>query len=726
MVFMQKEGSLELEENTSNAFTCVDLKETLDSITKGTMDSIEKRSSDTKHILETSTTLSKQKKVSKRPKKGVSSPATALELPIVCTSQQSRFHQDTIETLSNDVDLNGVNLSIGDTPVLIDSELKLFSGVKYGLIGRNGTGKSTIFKAIAFQHIIGFPKNIRVHYVQQLDDISPATPVIHTVLSADWKTMTHQKELDVLLLALESADPLKVALVLRRIRLQRFEEAWRVQQQVAMKLSGSRGAQARADANDLETKLNNATEILELPVLETEADDAIARATVLVEEIMHQLEIADYKSARSRAMKILTGLGLKEEWIQGPIGNLSGGWKIRVSLAQALFIRPDMLLLDEPTNHLDLPAILWLQNYLKSLDNVTLVVVSHDRSFLDATVEEIILLRHQKLKYFVGNFSEYCENQENVRLWHIRAKDGLDRRKEHIENSIKECLKQAKEKGDEKKLQMVAQRTKKLNERFGLERDSKGFRYKKSKMEGARKMVNVDKGDPPIVWKFPPCAPLRNPNSIIEMESVSFGYGNEVIFSNCTLNVSQSSRIGIVGHNGSGKSTLIKLMMEVVQPRKGSIVRNSSAVVGYLSQQIVDEIRMVPPTVSALDYIKSRFPEELEKNLRSHFGGYGIGKVMNQSVTTLSGGQAVRIAFGIATYRSPHLLILDEPTNHLDMDSIQALVTSLSEFDGSVVIVSHDQSLIRETCSEIYCVENKKVSKLDSIDEYVTSLAIKY
>jgi ATPase subunit of ABC transporter with duplicated ATPase domains len=663
-----------------------------------------------------------RKKVSSRQKK-ISANETMTKEPLIQgSSQQSRFHQDTLETLSNDVDLKGVNLMIGDNPILIDSELKLFTGVKYGLIGRNGTGKSTIFKAIAFQHIIGFPKNIKVHYVQQLDDVSPHTIVLDTVLNADWKTSRYQKEANSLLQALETADPIKVAIALREINLQRMNAELQLQQQVAAKLSGSRGAQARANANDLEFRISKAREDLERPVLDQEQYTAISQGNELLQEIVHILQIAEQETALSRATRILKGLGLKEEWIKGPIGNLSGGWRIRVSLAQALFLKPDLLLLDEPTNHLDLPAIFWLQNYLKTLVNVTLVVVSHDRSFLDAVTEEIIILRHQKLTYHVGNYTEYRENLENLRNWQTRAKDGLDRRKEHMENSIKECLKQAKEKGDDKKLQMVAQRTKKLNERFGLERDSKGFRYKKSKMEGKRKMVTVDKDDPPIVWKFPESDSLRNANAIIEVENISFAYGTDTILSKCTMNVSQSSRIGIVGPNGAGKSTLVKLLMGIIQPNSGSIIHNPSARIGYLSQQTVDEIRLLDSKISALDYIKSKYPNELEKELRSHFGGFGIGKVMNQPVVTLSGGQAVRIAIGIATYNAPHLLILDEPSNHLDMDSIEALIEAVHDYNGSTIIVSHDQYFIRETCKEIYTVFNKKVTRIESIDEYLSML----
>ncbi|KAJ3046599.1 hypothetical protein HDU99_009740, partial [Rhizoclosmatium hyalinum] len=236
-------------------------------------------------------------------------------------------------------------------------------------------------------------------------------------------------------------------------------------------------------------------------------------------------------------------------------------------------MEPDILLLDEPTNHLDLPAILWLQKYLKSLDGVTLLIVSHDRSFLNATVTEIIEMRNMKLTYHVGNYDEFVTNQEDKLKRDEKRQDALDKKRAHIEKSIQDGLRHAKKTGDDKKLGMVKSRQKKLDDRFGLEVNAKGHRFKLNRdMEGyfltSRLGVDIEATEASPNWSIPEPEPLRTNTALVEMETVSFTYskGNPLVLQNITLNLQMGDHIAIVGANGEGKSTLVKLLIGQLSP----------------------------------------------------------------------------------------------------------------------------------------------------------------
>ncbi|KAJ3371217.1 hypothetical protein HDU91_005488 [Kappamyces sp. JEL0680] len=642
--------------------------------------------------------------------------------------QQSRFHADTLETLDRNVDLKGVTVLVKHVTVLQDAEL--FEGVKYGLVGRNGVGKSTLFKAIGWGLLIGWPKNRNVVYVEQLNAVDPQSRVLDVVLNADQKVVEAQKEVQILNAALESDNAKEMVQTLRSVRLQRLERDLFLQNQVAIKTSGARGASARTDLLVLEVQVAQARDTLSAPVSKAEKEEVHQNITALLQDLHHLLEVRDADSAEARVKKILIGLGFSESWILGPISQLSGGWRIRVSLAQALFLEPDILLLDEPTNALDLAAIYWLQNYLKGLENTTLVLVSHDRAFLNEVVDEIIVMKDQSLTYHVGNYEEYRENLENKRKNLQKQAEALDKKRAHIENSIQQGLKQAKEKGDDKKLSQVASRKKKLQERFGVERSASGHRFRLNQdmvgyFTGNRAEVEIDKDEAPIKWKFPTAEPLRVLGSMVQVEDVSFSFSKSLVLRNVTLNVEQGDRIGIVGANGEGKTTLIKLIMGVLTPTKGTVTRLAQARFGYLSQSLVEDIFHQPAELTTLEYIRLQLPNEPEKAIRNHFGGLGIGSQMMQPLSSLSGGQAVRLATGMITYSSPHVLVLDEPTNHLDMDTISAVIQAIQTFEGTVVVVSHDRHFIQSCCQKIYLVRKQRLKFLEGgMEEYISLLGL--
>ncbi|KDQ55909.1 hypothetical protein JAAARDRAFT_208171 [Jaapia argillacea MUCL 33604] len=647
---------------------------------------------------------------------------------VVATSQVSRFHTETLETLSNDIDLKAVNISVGDHVLLVDANLRLFKGVHYGLVGQNGVGKSILLKCIGYKQLTGFPMNVRVLYVEQLEGVEMSRPVVQVVMDADRKASRLRQEMRAIQSALEAADPAEVAHTMRRIRLDRLREEKELANKIALERSGARGADARKQLIKQE-KLVEEMEALNMTDLtEAEITGAALEAQTLQAELHALMELYGEEVAESKARIILKGLGFPLEWHDRPLAELSGGWRIRVALAAALHIAPDILLLDEPTNHLDLPAIIWLQNYLSKLDETTLVIVSHDRAFLNAVSEEIIVFRNQTLTYHTGNFDEYVENSEEKQKYLGKMAEAIERKKSAAESSVRAAMAGARQSGDDKKMAQMASRQRKL-ERVGMEVNEKGHRFKLNrdrigKYLTVRPDVELDRPDLPPSWSIPDPIPLRQAGAILEVEAVSIGYNPKqpAILADVTLHISQTARIAIVGANGGGKTSLMKVLVGETSPLKGRINRHSSAKIGYFTQHHVDELHNYPPESSALSILLEKDPGRREQEGRSHLGKYGIkGPTALQPLASLSGGQMVRVAFAMSTFvSSPHLLILDEPTNHLDFLTTQALIGALHDFQGAVVVVSHDQYFVSEVADDVYLVKAGRVRKLEGgMDQYV-------
>ncbi|KAI9357920.1 P-loop containing nucleoside triphosphate hydrolase protein, partial [Zopfochytrium polystomum] len=633
-------------------------------------------------------------------------PTSSDEPVIVATTQQSRFHVDTLETLSNDIDLKQVNITIGDLPILVDANLQLFQGVHYGLIGRNGVGKSTLLKCMGYKLLIGFPKNIRVLYVEQLETTDPSTRVIDVVLDADGKAKRYKAEVEILQAAQESHDDEDLARAVRKINMQRLLLEMEDIREKAIKRSGARGLQARYQQVEMEAAVVEMKKKHQLPVSADEVLAAPIVANSMLEEMYAHLDMLNSSAAEAKARKLLKGLGFSEAWQNGPLSQLSGGWRIRASLTQALFMEPDVLLLDEPTNHLDLPAILWLQNYLVDMP-VTMLIVSHDRAFLNATTTETVVMKNQTLTYHTGNYDEYLKDKEDKQKRDVRRQEAMDKKKAHIEKSIQEAVKSAKRSGDDKKLTQAASRQKKLDDRWGLEVSAKGHRFKLNRdLVGYflthRVGIEFEQADAAVNWSIPEPEPLRNKASLLEVEDVSFAYpGGPTILSHVTLNVQMGEKIAIVGANGEGKTTLANLIAGQLQPNKGHIQHHSSARMAYVAQHHITD---VPPDETPLSLLRSQHPDEPEPALRAHLGGFGIGALATRPISQLSGGQRVRVVVAVAVYGGKHLLLLDEPTHHLDMDTVEAMVESLKRFSGAVLAVSHDQYFLSIFVDRAYVI----------------------
>lgn len=432
------------------------------------------------------------------------------------------------------------------------------------------------------------------------------------------------------------------------------------------------------------------------------------------------LESMDASQAEAKARSVLLGLGFKETQIDKPFKELSGGWRTRCDLACALCQYADVLLLDEPTNFLDLQSLIWLQRYiLDELKDTTILITTHDRDFGDAVAEELIVLRHQTLETFRGNLSLYERERHKKARFLSKMKDAQDKQKKHMEKTVANNIKAAREKGDDKKLKQAASRKKKLDERMGVEVGLKGGRFKLNRdLAGYhlsnRAEIEVPDFDPPVKMAFPRQPPdLRFPGSLVSLEKVSFAYGsrrNTPILSNVDLTIQPGQRVGIAGLNGSGKTTLVSLIVrgrdEAIGGAgiisSGHIGRHPRVKIGHFSQQSVEELSAIAarnPQSTALSHVRAHCGEDdmLEKDARQLLGSLGLqgSTVSEVPLALLSGGQKVRVALSKLLWPPPQLLVLDEVTTHLDADSILGLILALREYDGALLVVTHDRFFMR-------------------------------
>ncbi|KAF1850380.1 P-loop containing nucleoside triphosphate hydrolase protein [Cucurbitaria berberidis CBS 394.84] len=504
----------------------------------------------------------------------------------------------------------------------------------------------------------------------------------------------------------------------RQIRHERLALQLKEGHRIAERRSGARGKQARKELIKLEERFAESEHRLE------ESESAIdpkklsgdtQAAADMLAGVQASLELMNAEEAEAKVRIVLLGLGFKEDRIDKPLTELSGGWRTRCDLACALTQYADVLLLDEPTNFLDLPSIIWLQAYVRNLKGTTVLVTTHDRDFGDAVAEELIVLRNQTLETFRGNLSLYERERWKKARWMTKMKDAQDKQKKHIEKSIAGNVKAAKDKGDDKKLKQAASRKKKLDERMGVQVGLKGGRFKLNRdLAGYhltnRAEIDVPDFEPPVKLSFPRQPPdLRFPGALVNLEKVSFAYPRTKtgpILTDVDLTIHPGVRIGLAGLNGSGKTTLVDLIVGSggeggLTPTSGSITRHARVKIGRFSQQSVEEITAIAssnPQMTALRHLMdSSGPEMQDKDARSSLSGLGLHgqTVSDVPLLLLSGGQKVRVALAKLLWPPPQLLVLDEVTTHLDADTIMSLVVALREYDGALLVVTHDRFFMR-------------------------------
>jgi ATP-binding cassette subfamily F protein 3 len=418
------------------------------------------------------------------------------------------------------------------------------------------------------------------------------------------------------------------------------------------------------------------------------ADDGTALARL--HEAFHNL---DGYSARSRAGELLHGLGFAPEDEVKPVDHFSGGWRVRLNLAQALMCRSDLLLLDEPTNHLDLDAVIWLESWLRSYSG-TLLMVSHDRDFLDQVTDHIVHIEQHQATLYNSNYSGF-EHTRAARLANQQVVYEKQQREiAHIRTYV---------------------------DRFRAKATK--ARQAQSRLKALRRMEVIAPAhvDSPFHFKFP--APEKNPHPLLQLSDLAVGYCGEPILTNLEFSLVPGDRIGLLGPNGAGKSTLIKLLAGEIGPVSGERIAAQALRIGYFAQH---QLEQLDPDASALLHMQRLDREASEQSLRNYLGGFGFHDDQAvQSVAPFSGGEKARLVLALLVYQRPNLLLLDEPTNHLDLEMRYAVGQALQNFQGAMVIVSHDRHLLRITTDEFWLVHNARVEPFNgSLDDYPQWLAL--
>ncbi|KRZ75309.1 ATP-binding cassette sub-family F member 3 [Trichinella papuae] len=532
-------------------------------------------------------------------------------------SHRSNRRDDQCESrgknMSRDVNIESLDISFGSKKLLTEAKLHLTPGKRYGLVGRNGVGKTTLLKMISGGQI-RIPSHISILHVEQ-EVIGDDTLVIDCVLASDSK------------------------------RKKLLEEEEEIRSQLA---------------NRDERSVSNRR----------------------LGEIYDELEAIEADKAPARASAILYGLGFDDEDQKRPTREFSGGWRMRIALAQALFLKPDLLLLDEPTNMLDMKTVIWLENYLLTWPSI-LVIVSHDRVFLNSICNEIIYMHSHQLNYFAGNYDQFEKTKNEMMINQRREYEAQKQFKEHVQEFIDRFRYNAKRASlVQSKIKMLE----KLPELKPLELDA------------------------PVVLRFPDTEKLNPP--ILKLDNVSFRYNDEkLIFDNVTFTANMESRICLVGDNGSGKTTFLKLLTGMLDPVKGERHAHRLLKIGYFTQHHVDQLIM---DINPVQLMELKYPGKKYEEYRSSLGRFGItGDLALQTIRLLSGGQKSRLAFAMLCLMNPNFLILDEPTNHLDIETVDALGEAINQFNGGVIIVTHEERLISMVCKELVIVSDGKVTQLD-------------
>ena len=404
-------------------------------------------------------------------------------------------------------------------------------------------------------------------------------------------------------------------------------------------------------------------------------------------EIHERLRAIDASSAPARAAAILAGLGFNEDDQSRPLSSFSGGWRMRVALAAALFAAPDLLLLDEPTNHLDLEATMWLEDWLARFPGAALIV-SHDRNLLDRSVEAIAHLDHGTISVTPGGFTEFLRIKTERALQQVRAAERIAQQRAHIQSFIDR------------------------------------FRYKASKARQAQARIKALERLPvidaivepaPVRFDVPQPPPLARP--ILVLDRVSVGYDGRPVLRNVSLSIDMDDRLALLGANGNGKSTLARLIAGRMDTLGGEIRRQPRLRVGYFAQHQMEELNGADTPVG---HMQRALPKAAETTVRSHLARFGLdADRAGTAVASLSGGEKARLLLALATRDAPHLLILDEPTNHLDIDAREALVKALASFEGAVILITHDPHLVDLVADRLLLVADGTVRPFDGdLDDY--------
>lgn len=426
----------------------------------------------------------------------------------------------------------------------------------------------------------------------------------------------------------------------------------------------------------------------ELRQIEAELAEAEKQNNGHLQGILHgRLENIHGYTARHRAAQLISGLGFTIAQHEHSVSSFSGGWRMRLNLAQALMCRSDLLLLDEPTNHLDLDAVIWMQQWLTSYPG-TLLLISHDRDFLDDITTHIAHIEHQNIELYSGNYSAFERRRAEKLAQQQAAYEKQQRERAHIQSFVD---------------RFRAQATK--------------ARQAQSRLKTLERMEQISQAHVDSPFNFSFLEPLKLPNQLLSMRKVDAGYGDQTIIKNIKLHISSGDRIGLLGANGAGKSTLIKTLAEELKPLSGEITHAQDLKIGYFAQHQLDQLHT---DQSPLQHLLALDPKASEQSLRDFLGGFAFrGEMASDPIAPFSGGEKARLALAILVYQRPNLLLLDEPTNHLDLEMRLALSLSLQEYSGAIIVISHDRHMLRSICDKLLLVGNGEIQEYEGdLDDY--------
>lgn len=524
---------------------------------------------------------------------------------------------------TRDINVSGVSVNFHGRPLIEETDVVINYGRRYGFIGPNGSGKSTVMKAIAARSI-PIPDAIDIYFLDGEFEASDTVTALEAVLDVQDEVQDLE------------------------------QQAERLNEQMT----------SNADDEDQVTTIQSQLEL-----------------------VYEKLDALDVNTAQARASSILFGLGFTTKMQSMKTREFSGGWRMRIALARALFLQPEFLLLDEPTNHLDMEAVLWLEDYLSKWEKI-LFFVCHSQDFMNSVCTNIVRLdaTYKKLHYYAGNYDSYVKTRRDQDMVQMRQYETEQREIAEIKDFIA---------------------------RFG-HGTAKMVRQSQSREKLLQKKLEAGLTPKPEEiklwdWSFPDAGQLPVP--VLAIENVCFAYPkSEPLYHDVDFGIDLQTRVALVGPNGAGKTTLFKLICEELIPTKGLIKRNSHLKISRFTQHFEDKLDL---SMTPLAYFKEKLmPTEPIDRIRSLLGRYGCsGAMQQQTMGELSAGQKARIVFAIIGWEKPHLLLLDEPTNPLDMESIDSLALCLKKFKGGVVMISHDMRLISQCAQEIYICDHKKITK---------------
>lgn len=560
----------------------------------------------------------------------------------ICTYASGR---KGVDARSRDVNVQNFTLQHKGNVMLDGTAIILNHGNRYGLLGRNGCGKSTLMKCLGAR-TIPIPAGIDMFHLKEEIEPSDTVTALEAVMSVDEERARLEKEAEELNMALSALT------------------------EAAEKGSANFGnSSSRSSGEDGE---------------ELSLDEKQELLMEMLTSTYERLDDLDADTAETRARSILQGLGFTHAMQSKYTKEFSGGWRMRVSLARALFIQPTLLLLDEPTNHLDMEAVIWLEDYLSKWNKI-LLLISHSQDFLNNVCTHTIhFTSRKKLEYYDGNYDQFVktkgELEENQMKQYAWEQDQIKSMKEYIARFGHGTSKNAKQAQSKQKV---------------LDKMIRG---------GLTTKPEVEK---PMNFKFPD--PGHLPPPVLAFHDVSFGYpGCESLYTNVNFGVDLDSRVALVGPNGAGKTTLVKLMSGELLPTMGDIRPHGHLKIGRFTQHFVDVLQL---DQTPLEFFDTVYPGTPREDQRKYLGRFGIsGKMQVQKMAELSDGQKSRVVFAKLGRDAPHILLLDEPTNHLDMESIDALALAVNEFEGGMVLVSHDMRLISQVAKEIWICDHKTIT----------------